>query len=111
MYAVKPDVVKTNGAKVKTLRGKAVNGNLDLRVQVGTTGFREDPGQDADVKGLVDIYCLSGDFRFLPVVDEAFNFVGIRIVTGGNDELMSLMEALTFAASAGLRQCVDRSDF
>ena len=111
MYAVKPDVAKTNGAKVKTLRGKAVNGNSDLRVQVGSTGFREDPDQDADVKGLVDIYCLSGDFRFLPVVDEASNYVGIRIVSSGNDELMSLIEALTFAACVGLRQCIDRSDF
>lgn len=69
MYGVKPNVVKANGVKVNALRGKVVNGNSDLRVQAGTTGFRADPGQAADVRGLVDICFVHGDFQFLPVED------------------------------------------
>ena len=111
MYAVKPDLEKINGVKVKTLRGKFGNGDAELRAQVGATGFREDPAQDTDVRGLVDIYSMRGDFCFRPVVDDNSNVVGIRILAGSNDALMSLMEALTFAASVGLRQCMDRSDF
>ena len=110
MYGVKPNVVKANGVKVNVLRGKVVNGNSDLRVQAGTTGFRADPGQAADVRGLVDICFVRGDFQFLPVEDENSNIVGIRIICNGNDELMSLMEALAFAARATVNQCLVCSD-
>ena len=109
MYCVKPNVVNANGVKVKVLRGKVVNGNSDLRVQAGTTGFRSDPGQAAGVRGLVDICFLRGDFTFLPVMDDESNIVGIRIITGGNDALMSLMEALAFAAKVTVDQCMERT--
>ena len=109
MYCVKPNAVKANGVKVKVLRGKVVNGNSDLRVQAGTNGFRSDPGVAADVRGLVDICFVRGDYQFLPVEDEESNIVGIRIISNGNDALMSLMEALAFAAKVTVDQCTVRS--
>jgi len=66
-------------------------GNCFLRVAAGTTGKRGgDTGHGC--RTIVELECVAGDIEFQRING------GVRIVLGGDEELESIIEALSFAA-------------
>jgi len=97
MFEINEGVQKINGEVVDTFQREVRDGNTHLRVEAGTTGYKGSCSRDAGCRTYLNILCLSGDFYFAPIQDEAGNNVGVTIACCGDDGLDAIMKAVDFA--------------
>lgn len=96
MYAIEKDVLVVNGENVETFKRKAVDGNTEIYVEAGTTGYKGGCCRKAGGRSVIRLYCACGDFLFRPIEDKEGDTIGITIAFCGDDGLNALMKALQF---------------
>jgi hypothetical protein len=97
MFAINEGVQKINGEVVDTFQREIRDGNTHLTVEAGTTGYKGSCSRNAGCRTYLNILCLSGDFYFAPIQDEAGNNVGVTIACCGDDGLDAIMKVVDFA--------------
>ena len=111
MYAIEESVQKINGEVVETFQREICDGNTNLEIEAGTTGYKggccRNAGgykggccRNAGGRTYLSLLCLSGDFFFGPIKDDEGNIAGITIACCGDDGLNAIMKALEFAHEA-----------
>lgn len=100
MYAIEEGLAKINGEMVETFGREVSCGNTELEVEAGTTGYKGGCCRDMGGRTYLSLLCLSGDFFFGPIKDEAGNIAGITVACCGDDGLNAIMKALEFAYAA-----------
>ena len=97
MYAIEESVQKINGEVVETFQREICDGNTNLEIEAGTTGYKGGCCRNAGGRTYLSLLCLSGDFFFGPIRDDDGNIAGITIACCGDDGLNAIMKALEFA--------------
>ena len=99
MYAIEEGLQKINGEMVETYQRGVACGNTELEVEAGTTGYKCGC-RNAAGRTYVRLRCISGNFFFGPITDDAGSVTGITIACCGDDGLNAIMKALEFARAA-----------
>jgi hypothetical protein len=97
MFEIREGTVKINDVVVDTFERNVVEKKTVLTVEAGTTGYKGSCSRDAGCRTYLNILCLSGDFYFAPIQDEAGNNVGVTIACCGDDGLDAIMKVVDFA--------------
>ena len=100
MYAIEESVQKINGEVVETFQREICDGNTNLEIEAGTTGYKGGCCRNAGGRTYLSLLCLSGDFFFGPIRDDDGNIAGITIACCGDDGLNAIIKALEFAHTA-----------
>ena len=98
--AIEESVQKINGEVVETFQREICDGNTNLEIEAGTTGYKGGCCRNAGGRTYLSLLCLSGDFFFGPIKDDEGNIAGITIACCGDDGLNAIMKALEFAHEA-----------
>ena len=64
MYAIEESVQKINGEVVETFQREICDGNTNLEIEAGTTGYKGGCCRNAGGRTYLSLLCLSGDFFF-----------------------------------------------
>ena len=62
MYAIDEGMQKINGEMVETFHREVLEGNTNLEVEAGTTGYKGGCCRNAGGRTYLSLLCLSGDF-------------------------------------------------
>ena len=100
MYAIDEGLQKINGEMVETFHRDVIDGNTNLEVEAGTTGYKGGCCRNAGGRTYLSLLCLSGDFFFGPIKDDDGNIAGVTIACCGDEGLNAIMKALEFAHEA-----------
>ena len=73
MYAIEESVQKINGEVVETFQREICDGNTNLEIEAGTTGYKGGCCRNAGGRTYLSLLCLSGDFFFGPIKDDEGN--------------------------------------
>ncbi len=105
MFAIREKQTWVNEVPVRTFERQTADANTALRVEAGTTGFRGGNTRSRGGRTYIGLECLSGDFYFAPVKDDAERVVGFEIAVCGDAGLNAVVKALDFARTAIHDQC------
>ena len=100
MFTIKEGMQKINGEMVETFARDVTCGKTEMKVEAGTTGYKGSCCRSAGGRTFMNLLCLSGDFFFGPITDDAGHIRGITIACCGDDGLNAIMKALEFAHEA-----------
>ena len=110
MFVIEKSLQKINGEILETFRREVNRIGTSLEVEAGTTGYRGGCHRKAGSRTFLSLLCLSGDFYFEPIKDEAGKVTGITVACCGDDGLDALMKALEFVYAAIDDQRCDVAD-
>ena len=99
MYAIEEGVQKINGEVVDTFMREISDGDTELEIEAGTTGYKGS-SRSAGGRTFLSLHVTSGDFFFAPIVGQDGTITGISIACCGDDGLNAVMKALEFAHEA-----------
>lgn len=105
MYAIKEGMAWINRIPVKTFERETLSENTNVRIEVGTTGFKGSKDRKNGGRTYFKFECLNGDFYFEPIINCQNRIVGIEIVSCGDAGLNAMKKAFEFAASTINDQC------
>ena len=104
------DTIDINDVKVKTRTRFCKLKNTNLAVEAGCTGLRGDVPRERSSRAFLVLDGLKGDFFFNPVEDEDDKVVGFGVCCCGDEAVMALLEALTFATIEIAERCLTREE-
>ena len=102
--------IDINDVKVKTRTRFCKLKNTNLAVEAGCTGLRGDVPRERSSRAFLVLDGLKGDFFFNPVEDEDDKVVGFGVCCCGDEAVMALLEALTFATIEIAERCLTREE-
>ena len=102
--------IDINDVKVKTRARFCKHKKTNLAVDVGCTGLRGDVPRQRSSRAFLVLDGLKGDFFFNPVEDEDDKVVGFGVSCCGDEAVMALLEALTFATIEIAERCLTREE-
>lgn len=105
MYAIREGRAFINRVPVKTFERETLGANTNVRIEVGTTGFRGSKDRRNGGRTYINLECVNGDFYFVPIINKKKRVVGIEIAVCGDAGLKAIKKMFEFATSTINNQC------